>query len=535
MRALGASAASAAFYLSNILFWSEAGYFDASAHVKPLLHTWSLAVEEQFYLVWPLLLAGLWRFARSLMWPAILALGLGALVAAEARFGFYPAEVFFHFPYRISEFAIGALAILAARKSEALTPNVREALTALGLAAICAPVLAYDASTRVPGLAALPPALGAAAIIISGETRLARALLQNPVSVFLGRISYSLYLVHWPIVVFYKYALGDPLSPVDQAVVLALSIALGWASWRFIETPFRKPRAGSGAFQARRFAGVTLAAMVVAAGAGAHAWRTNGWPWRYDPDIAGMAASLPAMKDALFARSVAAEAAPFPQQGAVNAVILGDSHGANLLNALTLAGARANFRHLHIQWMCGLYLGPRTVKPGSPIPTPEEAARCEAQAGQMRDSALLAAADVIVISSTWTEEARARFPAFLTYLRSAYRAEIVLVGPRYYFVEPNDILNDFETFDAADVKFDAAKNEKAFQATRADLIEAASAAGVSFVDIQPLVCEAEPARVCPLFTPTREILYFDWHNWSPAGEALAGAGLKRTAELRRLF
>lgn len=369
----------------------------------------------------------------------------------------------------------------------------------------------------------------------SAASRAPRALLQNPVSVFLGRISYSLYLVHWPIVVFYKYAFGEALSPADQIIVLTLSLALGWASWRFVETPFRKPRAPAGPNQGRRFAGATVAAMLVAAGIGAHAWRTDGWPWRYDADIAGIAASLPAMKDALFARSIAAEAAPFPQKGKLNAVILGDSHGANLLNALTLAGARAKFRHLHIQWMCGLYLGPRTVKAGSPIPTPEEAARCETQAEQMRDSALLAAADVIIISSTWTDEARERFPALLDHLKAAYRADIVLVGPRYYFIEPNDVLKDFETFDGADVKFDAAKNEKAFEETKTALERAASTAGVPFLDIQPFLCTAGSPRVCPLFTPMREILYFDWHHWSPAVEALAGAGLKRSAELRRLF
>lgn len=153
----------------------------------------------------------------------------------------------------------------------------------------------------------------------------------------------------------------------------------------------------------------------------------------------------------------------------------------------------------------------------------------------MRDSALLAAADVIIISSTWTDEARERFPALLDHLKAAYRADIVLVGPRYYFIEPNDVLKDFETFDGADMKFDAAKNEKAFEETKTALERAASTAGVPFLDIQPFLCTAGSPRVCPLFTPTREILYFDWHHWSPAGEALAGAGLKRSAELRRLF
>jgi hypothetical protein len=396
-------------------------------------------------------------------------------------------------------------------------------------------VLFYDASTRVPGFAALPPALGAAAIIIGGETRAARLLLQNAFSVFIGRISYSLYLVHWPIVVFYKYAFGEALSPADQIIILTLSVALGWASWRFIETPFRRPHAESGAGSGRRFAGVTLASMVIAAGAGVHAWRTDGWPWRYDPAIARVAASLPAMKAALFTRAVAQDSRPFPQGGKVNAVILGDSHGANLLNALTLAGARANLRHVHIQWMCGLYFGPRTVMPESPIPTPEEAARCETQAEQMRDSALLAAADIIVISSTWTDEARARFPALLDYLKSAYRAEIVLLGPRYYFIEPNEVLKNFDTFEAADATFDAAKNEKAFAETKADLKRAAAAAGVPFIDIQTALCDAGPPVWCPLFAETREIFYFDWRHWSPAGERRAGEALKRNGGLDKLF
>ncbi|HBS36539.1 MAG TPA: hypothetical protein DEA50_15915, partial [Parvularcula sp.] len=134
-----------------------------------------------------------------------------------------------------------------------------------------------------------------------------------------------------------------------------------------------------------------------------------------------------------------------------------------------------------------------------------------------------------------TDEARARFPELLRYLKSANRADIVLVGPRFYFIEPNDVLKDFESFAAADVKFDAAKNEKAFRETKADLERAAAAAGVPFLDVQPFLCSAGPPQFCPLFTPTREILYFDWHHWSPAGEALAGVGLKKTGELRRLF
>lgn len=106
----------------------------------------------------------------------------------------------------------------------------------------------YDEGSRVPGLAALPPALAAAAVMLGGDGAASRVLLQNPLSVFLGRISYSLCLVHWPVVVFYKYAVRDPFSAADIAIVLGLSAGLGWLSYRLVEIPFRRagPRAKAG-------------------------------------------------------------------------------------------------------------------------------------------------------------------------------------------------------------------------------------------------------------------------------------------------
>ncbi len=533
MRSLGASAAFAAASASNVYFWLQSGYFDTSAIYKPLLHTWSLGVEEQFYFVWPALILFILRAGRSHFWPAIAALGLVSLIAAEARIGAHPAEVFFHFPYRISEFAIGALTVWASPKVATLPQSLREVFVAGGLAVIVTAALTFNEGARVPGLASLPPALATAAVILGGDGIASRALLQNPVSVFLGRISYSLYLVHWPVVVFYKYTVCEQLGAADIVIVLTLSVALGWLSYKLVETPFR--RLGPRSLRPAAFAATALGGLFLSGAAGAHAWRTNGWPWRLNDDVAAIAASLPEMKGALFARSIALEAEPFPRAGVTNAVILGDSHGANLLNALTLAGAKAQIRHLHIQWMCGLYFGERAHAAGAAIPSPEEAARCEAQAEQLRDNAALEAADVILISSTWTAEAAERFPALLDYMKARYRARLVLFGPRYFFIEPNDIIKDFESFDAANERFNAARHEDQFKATEAALRAAAAKSGADYVELQPFACdEGEPLN-CPLFSNKRDILYFDWHHWSPAAEAIVGRRLKDSGALADLF
>jgi hypothetical protein len=110
-----------------------------------------------------------------------------------------------------------------------------------------------------------------------------------------------------------------------------------------------------------------------------------------------------------------------------------------------------------------------------------------------------------------------------------------LFGPRYFFVEPNDVIKDLESFGAANARFDAAKQSEQFEATDAALRAAAAATGTDYIDLQPLVCEKGDALFCPIFSEKREILYFDWHHWSPAAEALAGRQLKDSDALAVLF
>ena len=213
-RALGASALHALFSTSNILFWLETGYFNADAITKPLLHTWSLAAEEQFYLVWPAFALLLWRVGRRYMLPTIVAVGVLSLVTAQLLLPSHPDAVFYLMPFRIFEFCAGAMLVPLRSR---LTSASSAALFGLGCAAMTASVFLLNSSVPMPGFASMLPVIGAMLCIYAGAN-VRQAIFPRPVT-FIGDISYSLYLVHWPIVALFKYQVDPRLNVAEQTGV----------------------------------------------------------------------------------------------------------------------------------------------------------------------------------------------------------------------------------------------------------------------------------------------------------------------------
>ena len=288
-REFGQSIVAATVYASNILFYMETGYFDAASHLKPLLHTWSLAVEEQFYLVFPLLAWLIFRYAKHLAVVLFAVLCLASFIAAVIFIKYDHSAVFYLYPFRAWEMFLGVLLAAVAPRSigNAATNNF---LATAGLAAMLLPIALYTHETTFPGLAALPPCLGALLIIYTGSTHRGWVyqLLATKPFVFIGKISYSLYLWHWPLFVLYSYTREDPLTTYDAVLLIAATLIFSIMSWKFVETPFRTPGTSRFSGKIPSFAATALAsALCIAVGLQIHI--TNGMPSRLSPELAHLA------------------------------------------------------------------------------------------------------------------------------------------------------------------------------------------------------------------------------------------------------
>lgn len=237
---------STSLFSSNIQFWRESDYFNPDAGLKPLLHTWSLGVEEQYYLLFPLFLMLMWRLGKR--WVAGSFLVLVCTSLALAQWGVYnkPDATFYLLPTRIWELGIGAIIAFyfLHRKAEALTITpfrvVDEGLAIMGLAMIVFSVLAFDKYTPFPGAYALLPTIGAGLVIVfSSPQTIAGRLLSTKLFVGVGLISYSAYLWHLPLIVFARHAMVDPATLISVILPLA-SLLFAYLSWRFVEKPFRQ-------------------------------------------------------------------------------------------------------------------------------------------------------------------------------------------------------------------------------------------------------------------------------------------------------
>jgi peptidoglycan/LPS O-acetylase OafA/YrhL len=318
-------------YLSNFAFARESGYFDLQAELKPLLHTWSLAVEEQFYLLYPPLLYALHRWARPLLWPALGLMALASLYVCQVNLERYPAPAFYWPVSRAMELLIGAL---AAGVLPRLTLNARaqSLLGGAGLIAILAGYVLIRDETPFPGLWALLPCLGTAALLLTPQGWPNRLLNATPL-VCVGDVSYSLYLWHWPLLVFAGFLFPDAVWPVIAALIL--SGVMSWLSWRYIETPFlRHP--------GKPILWFALGCMAASIAACLLIYTTGGLPQRFSPQArAYLAASNDFNHDRKTCHMESNAPIPYAQTciyGDKSAppayAVWGDSHGAELSRAL---------------------------------------------------------------------------------------------------------------------------------------------------------------------------------------------------------
>jgi peptidoglycan/LPS O-acetylase OafA/YrhL len=437
------SAAAVVTFTSNLFFWQQAGYFDHAAVEKPLLHTWSLAVEEQFYLVLPMVVWAVLRLARGRrlalpMTLALLAAGSFALGVALMHEG-ASASAFFLSPPRAWEFLLGSLVAVSGLP----TPRpglVQRSARGLSLVLMAVPIFALRPGPGFPGVNALAPCLGAALFLWSGTgiANVPRSLM-SPLNVaaFVGRISYSLYLWHWPIFAFARFAKpGLALDGSERLALFALTVVVSYLSWRFIERPFRTkaiaptPRAAFG------LAAAASLLLIAGSGAGLMLNRStseadraaqrldayNGYDmkpvYRYGSCFTTPDGRVP--DDCL--RIVA---------GKTNVLLWGDSFAAHYYHGLL---ASLDPQAVHI-----MQASQPACMPTFSAET-QGVASCRAFASQMRDIFAQARPDLVVLSADWLEDARPpRFAGMIRDLRQTIGRlhdagiPVVLLGPSVQF------------------------------------------------------------------------------------------------------
>jgi peptidoglycan/LPS O-acetylase OafA/YrhL len=273
------SVAATTLFSSNLLFWHQAGYFDGAAHTKPLLHTWSLAVEEQFYIFFPLMLVAIVRFARHRTRLLLCLIFVCSLAAGSWEAFHNPNSAFFLPHLRAWELLAGC--ILALTPMPHLGARIAEVLTVIGAALILYSVFSFSSATTFPGLMASLPVLGATLIIAAGDqSAIVGNLLRARPTVYLGRLSYSLYLWHWPLIVFSTYYLVRTLTGWEMVAVAAATLLLSQLSYQWIEQPARRRK-----WSQRQIFAVAGAAMVLLAGMGVAGHLAKGFPARLPSDL----------------------------------------------------------------------------------------------------------------------------------------------------------------------------------------------------------------------------------------------------------
>jgi len=449
LKEFGQSLVYATISLSNFFFWNVSGYFDTDNGVRPLLHTWSLSIEEQFYFIWPGLLLLLYKFIRRSFIPWIfLALGalsimlnmvvlehselLASLFGTEKQEPFYDprSTIFYLLPFRVFEFVLGGILVWV----PTLKPNnklINELCFLLGLALIGYALFTFDGSIPFPGTNALLPCIGASLLIYSGPKHKFVSLVNNKPLVFVGLISYSLYLIHWPIIVFYRYLSEPTLTGTDYTFIIATSVAAAYLMYRFVEQPFRHPNKQKYRHKQKPFliSSLTLALLFVAVGQ--HAASSGGWLWRYPKHLVTQLKLTNEDYRAFFWENIRRHQAGFSKNGKPKILIIGDSMAADLVNVIVESNNhnKIDIASIVIEHNCKSYAPLRGREYRMLFPSHYR--KCREQHRSMISNSLIKEADAIILASYWLSTSHVKFiERTVAALNAVGKNNIFVQGPK---------------------------------------------------------------------------------------------------------
>jgi len=422
---LGKSTIFSAISVSNFFFWSESGYFDLDSGSKPLLHMWSLSLEEQFYLFWPLLLFLFHRFTRKYILLFVGLFIIGSVFLAEWYYSTDPSAVFYLIPFRMFEFLLGASCIWFERFFIKRSKWLLEILFLFGMGLIIFSAIAFDHFTRMPGLLSLIPCFGSVFIVFGGKAPIMSWALKNWFVELIGKSSYSIYLIHWPLIVFYRYWSLSTLPILTQIILGVLSIIFGILMWRFIETTFRYAD-----FKKRKLDRVWLTVptlIVVLCVMGGTIWNSSGAPSRFEGKI------YMTQEEALEYREIYFE--EYRAKGELldgntdkgHVMIMGNSHSIDLIFALRQNGFEGRITSLQSLGKCFIF-GESFIENAKKLCTEKKETNLKDENWNK--------VNAIYLHDNWPDHDTQALRRMLNRIRKISDTPIFVFGPKMTFKEP---------------------------------------------------------------------------------------------------
>ena len=449
---LGKSLVAAVFSVSNLYFWSSVSYFDNDSALKPLLHTWSLSVEEQFYFLWPFILVSLLCFSKRISIPIFIVLmGLASLLLNVWFFSdqanivnFFGTEEnepvldiqstsFYWLPFRLFEFSLGAILIWIKTPVAFKKVPVNELIFLVGIGLIGSAIFLFSSEMDYLSTLNVVPCLGAALIILSGPKHRLQWLISNSCLVWVGLVSYSLYLIHWPLIVFYKYWHFTKLEKLDYVIIALLSFLFSWLMFRYVETPFRKPKPRlKNKTPNRPFLLSAAVATLLIIGVAAQAIASKGWLWRYpDAVLAQLQYQKGDYSDYFWKNIHALDDQPF-QDDTINQgkkiVVMGDSMAADFINVLYAAGVtdKINLSAMKVGHHCKTLFPFDDAQYKKLYGSAKDICRKEHE--RLMNSPSVKQADTIVLASYWDLSRTHLIEMTAAYLRENTSADVLVLG-----------------------------------------------------------------------------------------------------------